>query len=175
MFLLQIGLLHLISKLSLISSMILLFPFAKLVNSSKDGVLLQLKRWSWIALSFDGLVFLNIKDDIRICSPDLRKYQRNPSQTEINNKKSHLRNLQNEFNRLLSDLQFTLNYIDIADISVISLSINNDLLKTHVSIQQKKSNKLLMKNKSKQDPLKKIFNFSKKSLHEAEKSHVVKV
>ena len=71
MFLFKIGLSRLISKLSLISRSNLLFPFVKIVNSSKDGMLLQFKRWSRIALSFDGLVFLNVKDDIPICSPDL--------------------------------------------------------------------------------------------------------
>ena len=71
MFLFKIGLSRLISKLSLISRTNLLFPFVKMVNSSKDGMLLQFKRWSRIALSFDGLVFLNVKGDIPICSPDL--------------------------------------------------------------------------------------------------------
>ena len=65
------GLSHLISKLSLISSMNLLFPFAKMVNSSKDGILLQFRKWSRIALSLDGLVFLSVKGDIPICSLDL--------------------------------------------------------------------------------------------------------
>ena len=34
-----------------------------MVNSSKDGILLQFKRPGQIALSFDDLVFLNIKGD----------------------------------------------------------------------------------------------------------------
>ena len=71
MFLFKIGLSRLISKLYLISSTNLLFQFTKMVNSSNDGILLQFKRWSPIALSFDGLVFLNVKGDIPICSPDL--------------------------------------------------------------------------------------------------------
>ena len=71
MFLFKIGLSRLISKLSLISNTNLLFLFAKMVNSSKDGMLLQFKRWLGIPLSFDGLVFLNVKGDIPICSPDL--------------------------------------------------------------------------------------------------------
>ena len=71
MFLFKIGLSRLISKLSLISRTNLLFPFVKMVNSSKDGILLQFKRWSRIALSCDGLVFLNVKVDIPMCSPDL--------------------------------------------------------------------------------------------------------
>ena len=71
MFLFKIGLSRLISKLSLISSTNLLFPFAKMVNTSKDGILLQFKRWLRIALSFDGLVFLNVKGDVPICSLDV--------------------------------------------------------------------------------------------------------
>ena len=35
-----------------------LFPFAKMVNSSKVEILLQFKRWLPVALSCDGLVFL---------------------------------------------------------------------------------------------------------------------
>ena len=71
MLLFKIGLSRLISRLSLISRTNLLFPFAKMVNYSKDGVLLQFKRCLRIGLSFDGLVFLNVKGDIPICSPDL--------------------------------------------------------------------------------------------------------
>ena len=77
-------------------------------------------------------------------------------------------------NRLRSDLQFRLNCIDFVHISTISLSSNDNLLKTHDSIQQKKFNKLLMENKPKQDPEKVIFNFSKLSLTETEKSLLLK-
>ena len=49
----------------------LLFPFVKIVNSSKDGILLQFKRWLKIRLSFDGLVFRSVKDDIPICYQEL--------------------------------------------------------------------------------------------------------
>ena len=66
MFLFKIGISRLISKLSLISR-----SFIKIVNSSKDGMLLQFNRWSRIALSFDDLVFLNVKGDITVCSSDL--------------------------------------------------------------------------------------------------------
>ena len=65
MLLFKVGLSRVINKLPLISSTNLLFPFAKTVNSSKDRVLLQFKRWLRIALSFDGLVFLNVKGDIQ--------------------------------------------------------------------------------------------------------------
>ena len=94
----------------------------------------------------------------RLANKDLRnsvtyrKCQLNLLQTEINNKKSRLRTLQNEFNRLRSDLQFSLNCIDFAHISAIFLSSNDNILKSHDSIQQKKFNKLLRECKPKQDP-----------------------
>ena len=103
-----------------------------------------------------------------------RKYQQSLLQTEINKEKSHLRTLQNEFNHLHSDLQCRLNCINFAHISAIFLSSNVSLLKTHDSIQQKKFNKLLMENKPKEDPKKIIFNFSKVSFAEVEKSLLVK-
>ena len=71
MFLLKIHLSCLISKLSLISRTNLLLPFAKMVNSSKDGMLLKFERWSRIVISFDGLVFSNVTGDIPVCSPEL--------------------------------------------------------------------------------------------------------
>ena len=42
-----------------------------MLNSSKNGKLLKIRRWLRIALSFDGLTFLNVMSDISICSPDL--------------------------------------------------------------------------------------------------------
>ena len=100
------------------------------------------------------------------------KCEQNILETEINNKKSRLRTLQNEFNRLRDDLQLSFNCIDFADISVIFLSSNDDLLKSHDFIQQKKFNKLLTECKPKQ--VTEIFNFSNVSLTEAEKSLLVK-
>ena len=70
-FLFRTGLSRLISKLYLVSKLYLWCSYAKMVNSSKDGILLKIRRWSRIALSFDGLTFLNVKGDIPICSPDL--------------------------------------------------------------------------------------------------------
>ena len=64
MLLFKIGLSRVINKLSLISSTNLLFPFTKMVNSSKDTILLQFKRWSLIAISFDGLVFLKARSKV---------------------------------------------------------------------------------------------------------------
>ena len=116
----------------------------------------------------------------RLASKDLRnsvthiKCQQNLLQTEINNKKSRLRTLQNEFNRLRNDLQSSLNCIDDAHNSPISLSSNNNLLKTRDSIQQKKFNKLLIERKPKQDAEKVISNFSNVSLMKAEKSFLLK-
>ena len=95
-------------------------------------------------------------------------------QTEINNKKSHLRTLKNEFNHLRNDLQFSLSCIDLAHIFAIFLSNDDNLLKSHDSIQQRKINKLLTKCKPKQDAGKVIFNFSDVSPTEAEKSLLVK-
>ena len=95
-------------------------------------------------------------------------------QTKINNKKSRLRTLKNEFNLSRNDLQFSLNCIDFAHISAIFLSSNDNLLKSHDSIQQKKFNKLLTECKPKQDAEKVIFNFSNVSFMEAEKSLLVK-
>ena len=64
MFLFKISLSRFRSELSLISRKNLLFLFAKMVNSSKDEILLQSKRWSRFVLSFDGLIFLNVKGEI---------------------------------------------------------------------------------------------------------------
>ena len=102
------------------------------------------------------------------------KCQQNLFQTEINNKKSCLRTLQNEFNRLCNHLQFSLNCIGFTHISSILLSNNDNLLKSHDSIQQKNFNKLLTECKPKQDAEKLILNFSNLSLTKAEKSLLMK-
>ena len=62
-FLFKTGLARLMSKLSLISRTNLLFPCAKTKNSSKEGTLLQIERWSRIALSFDGFIFFDVKGE----------------------------------------------------------------------------------------------------------------
>ena len=59
-------------------------------------------------------------------------------------------------------------------IVLIILSSNDNILKSHDSIQQKKFNKLLRECKPKQDPEKIVFNFSNVTLTEAEKSLLVK-
>ena len=58
----------LMSKLSLTSRVYLRFSYA---TSSKDGILLQIRRWSQVALSFNGFSFVNVKGDILIYSSDL--------------------------------------------------------------------------------------------------------
>ena len=103
------------------------------------------------------LKFLLANKDLRN-SVTYIKCQQNILQTEINNKKLCLRTLQNEFNRLRNDLQFSLNCIDFAHIPAIFLSSNDNLLKTHDSIQQKKFNKLLTECKPKQKPSRKRKN-----------------
>ena len=85
-----------------------------------------------------------------------------------------MRTLQHEFNRLCNALQFKLNCINFAHISTIFLSSNDNILKTYDSIQQKKFNKILIENRPKQDPEKEIFNFSKLSHIDAEKTLLVK-
>ena len=82
--------------------------------------------------------------------------------------------MQNEFNRLRNKLQFKRNCIDFAHISAIFLSSNDNLLKTHDSLQQKTFNKLQIENRPKQDFEKVIFNFSKLPLTDAEKTLLVK-
>ena len=72
-----------------------------------------------------------------------RKCQQSFLQAEIKNKKSHLRTLQNELNRMRGDLEFSLNCINSAHIPTIFHRSNNNLLKTQVSIHQKIFNKLL--------------------------------
>ena len=49
------------------------------------------------------------------------KCQQSVLQIEINDKKSHLKSLQNEFNRLRSDLQFRLNCIGFAHLLIYIL------------------------------------------------------
>ena len=64
--------------------------------------------------------------------------------------------------------------LTVSILLIFLLFFSGNLLKTHDSIQQKKFNKLLIENRPKQDPEKLIFNFSKVSLTDAEKSLLVK-
>ena len=60
------GLSRLLNKLSLISRIYLSCPNAKVLNSSNDGILFQIRRCSRITLFFDGLNFRNVKGDTPI-------------------------------------------------------------------------------------------------------------
>ena len=70
-FLFKTSLSRLISKLSFILRQYLWCPYAKMVNWWRDGMLLQIKSWSQIQLSFDDLTYLKAKEDITIWYPDL--------------------------------------------------------------------------------------------------------
>ena len=70
--------------------------------------------------------------------------------------------------------KFSLNCIVSAHISAFFLSSNDNLLKTHDSIQQKNFNKLQAECKLKQDAEKVVSNFSHVFLTEVENSHLVK-
>ena len=67
-----------------------------------------------------------------------------------------------------------MNCIGFTHISCILLSNNDNLLKSHDSIQQKNFNKLLTECKPKQDAEKLVLNFSNLSLTKAEKSLLMK-
>ena len=64
--------------------------------------------------------------------------------------------------------------LTVSILLIFLLFFSGNLLITHDSIQQKKFNKLLIEKRPKQDPEKLIFNFSKVSLTDAEKSLLVK-
>ena len=71
MFLFNIGLLHLINKLYLISDKNVSVPWARLVKSSNEGSWLQNRKWPRIKLSADSLTFLKVNGEIPMCFPDL--------------------------------------------------------------------------------------------------------
>ena len=60
-------------------------------------------------------------------SNNYRKCQQSVLQIEINNKKSHLKSLQNEFNRVGSDLQFRLSCIGFAHLLIYILLLFKSL------------------------------------------------
>ena len=88
---------------------------------------------------------------------------------EIRQKKSTLRSLQKEFISLKVSLQNELNLIDLAQVSTLFFGINDKILKSNSSVQQKKFYKLLHESKAENDPKKVIFNFSKYVLSDIEK------
>ena len=89
-------------------------------------------------------------------------------------KRPHLRVLQNEFSFLCKELQSILNCIDFAGIYSLFLSGTDSSIKTHEDINEDKFNKLLNERQPRQDPEKVIFNYSKISFSDTEKSLLVK-
>ena len=107
-------------------------------------------------------------------SSTYRLCQLNLLREEIRQKKSTLRNLQKEFSSLKVSLQNELNLIDFAHISTLFFGINDKILKSKSSVQQKKFYKLLQESKTENDPEKVIFNFSKYVLSDIEKKLLAK-
>ena len=93
---------------------------------------------------------------------------------EIRQKKSTLRSLQKEFSSLKVSLQNELNLIDFAHFSTLFFGINDKILKSKSSVQQKKFYKFLQESKIENDPEKVIFNFSKYVLSDIETKLLVK-
>ena len=89
-------------------------------------------------------------------------------------KNSTLRSLQKEFSSLKVSLQNELNLIDFAHVSTLFFGINDKILKSKISVQQKKFYKLQQENKIENDPEKVIFNFSKYVLFDTEKKLLAK-
>ena len=85
-------------------------------------------------------IFLNF----RLANSDLkypstyRFCQLNPLREEIRQKKSTLRNLQKEFSSFKVSLQNELNLIDFVHVSTLFFGINDKILKSKSSVQQKK-------------------------------------
>ena len=71
-------------------------------------------------------------------------------------------------------LKNELNLIDFAHVSTLFFGINDKILKSKSSVQQKKFYKLLQESKTENDPEKVIFNFSKYVLSDIEKKLLAK-
>ena len=71
-------------------------------------------------------------------------------------------------------LQNELNLIDFALVSTLFFGINDKILKSKSSVQQKKFYKLRQESKTENDPEKVIFNFSKYVLSDIEKKLLAK-
>ena len=93
---------------------------------------------------------------------------------EIRQKKSTLRSSQKKYSSLKVSLQNELNLIDFAHASTLFFGINDKILKSKSSVQQKKFYKLLQESKIENDPEKVISNFSKYILSDIEKKLLAK-
>ena len=94
--------------------------------------------------------------------------------TEINLKNSQLSVLKKEFYLLHSELKGVLNGIDFAHVCSSFLCSNDVILKSHDFIQQKNFKFFFENCQLKQDPDEVIFNYSKISLSDTEKSLLVR-
>ena len=111
--------------------------------------------------------YLKYSSTFRLCQCNLLR-------EEIRKKKSTLRSLQKEFSSFKVSLQNELNLIEFAHVSILFFGINDKILKSKSSVQQKKSYKLLQESKIENDPEKVIFNFSKYVFSDTEKKLLVK-
>ena len=93
---------------------------------------------------------------------------------ENRQKHSTLRSVQKEFSSLKVSLQNELNWIYFGHVSILFFVIDNRILKSESSVQQKKLYKLLQKGKAENDPEKVIFTFSKYVLFDIEKYFLAK-
>ena len=107
-------------------------------------------------------------------SSTYRLCQLNLLREEIRQKKSTLRSLQIELSSLKVSFQNELNLIDFAHVSTLFFGVNDKILKSKSSVQQKKFYKLLQESKIENDPEKVIFNFSKYVLSDIEKRLLAK-
>ena len=103
-----------------------------------------------------------------------RLCQSNLLREDIRQKKSTLRSSQKEFSSLKVSLQNEVNLIDFAQVSTLFFEINDKILKSKSSVQQKKFYKLLKESKIENDSEKVIFNFSKYALSDIEKQLLAK-
>ena len=101
-----------------------------------------------------------------------RLCQLNLLREDICQKKSTL-SLQKEFSSLKVPLQNELNLIDFAHVSTVFFGINDKVLKSRSSVQQKMFYKLLQESKTEKDP-EVIFNFSKYAPSDIEKKLLAK-
>ena len=76
-------------------------------------------------------------------SSTCRLCQLNVLREEIRQKKSTLKSLQKEFSSVKVSLQNELNLFDFAHVSTLFIGINDKILKSKSSVQQKKFYKLL--------------------------------
>ena len=107
-------------------------------------------------------------------SSTCRLCQLNLLREEIRQKKSTLRSLQKEFTSLKVSLQYEVNLIDFAHASTLFFGINDKILKSKSSVQQKKFYKFLQESKIENDLEKVIFNFSKYVLSDTVKKLLAK-